>query len=136
MLNKTIRLDIGCGKNPRKGYIGIDMRDFGQEKILDIRKGLPYANNSVDEIYCSHFIEHLDQDSILNFLSECYAKLKKGGLLWIIVPHKDQNRAYILQHKTFFNEYTFEDLERGGKWKRVELIKNERPDIHWKVLKV
>lgn len=134
---KVQLIDVGCGKNKRKGYIGIDREDFGQEHVLDVVKSDWISLfDDVDEIYCSHFIEHLTQEQILKFLDDCWAILKEGGLLHIIVPHKDAEKAYVLWHKTFFNEYTFKDLEKMGKWKITELVTNERPDIHCKLLKI
>jgi len=129
-------IELGCGRNPRAGYVGIDKRNFGQKYVLDIVKGLPFENEAINGIYASHFFEHLSQDDIIKVLNECHRVLKNGAEIWIIVPHKDNDRAYILYHKTFFTEETFRDLEKSGKWKTLELIKNERPDIHWKAIKI
>jgi predicted SAM-dependent methyltransferase len=52
----------------------------------DLRRGLPFKNNSVDIIYHSHFLEHLYKKDARDFLSECFRILKPGGLMRIAVP--------------------------------------------------
>jgi len=131
-----MKLEIGCGATPREGYRGVDMQDFGQEFVYDVRRPIPFDDESVDEIYCSHFLEHLDQDNVVKFLKQCHRMLKKGGQLWIIVPHRDNEKAYVIWHKTFYNKYTFINIEKMGLFKTTELVVNERPDIHWKANKI
>lgn len=47
---------------------------------------LPFKDNSVSEIYCSHMLEHLDRKQALEFLQECKRVLKTGGSIRILVP--------------------------------------------------
>ena len=44
------KIDLGCGKNIKEGFVGVD-------KILgiDIEKGIPFADESICEIYSFHF---------------------------------------------------------------------------------
>lgn len=135
--SKTVKIDIGCGDvQVRKdaGFLGLDIYDFGQEIIWDIEEGLPFPDNSIDEIYTAHTLEHLDNvDATMN---EMHRILKPGGKTHIIVPHKDHTGAYVLTHKTFFNEHTFEYMERDlyrygfKRWKLNSIVTNERKDIH------
>lgn len=127
-----LRLNLGSGKHVKEGFDGVDIIDYGQKYILDLRKGLPiFKDSSVSEIFCQHFIEHIDQDSIYKLLEECTRVMKSGAIMHIVVPHKDNPKAYILWHKTFFTEETFKDLETKG-FNTIELITNARGDIHWK----
>lgn len=48
-----IRLNIGAGKTQIPGYTPLDIKDG-----VDAGK-LPYANESVDEVYASHVLEHI-----------------------------------------------------------------------------
>jgi predicted SAM-dependent methyltransferase len=58
---KEVKLDLGCGPNPKEGYIGVDIIKYPNvHKVLDLTKPWPWKNNSVDEIHCSHFIEHFN----------------------------------------------------------------------------
>jgi len=55
-------------------------------RVHDIRKGLPYNNNSLLYVYSSHCFEHLFLDQAMKFLRECFRVLKPGGILRLAVP--------------------------------------------------
>jgi predicted SAM-dependent methyltransferase len=58
--------------------------------VSDIRNDLSwFASESCDEIYCSHVIEHLNQQQILQTLKEIRRMLRPGGRLMISVPDLD-----------------------------------------------
>jgi SAM-dependent methyltransferase len=52
----------------------------------NLAKGIPFASNSVDVVYHSHLLEHLDRNVAQIFLSEIKRVLKIGGILRIVVP--------------------------------------------------
>ena len=54
--------------------------------IHDLTKPFPWANSSVDIVYSSHTLEHLNKNDGMNFLNECYRILKPGGCLRIVIP--------------------------------------------------
>ena len=91
---EVIKLDIGCGKTTPEGWIGVDSLDFGQKHILDIRKGLPYADNSISEVRSSHFVEHLTGTERIGFFNELYRVMKVGATAQIITPHWSNTCAY------------------------------------------
>jgi predicted SAM-dependent methyltransferase len=133
-LTNFIQLDVGCGNDKRFGYIGIDKENFGQEYILDVEKEvLPFLDSSIDEIFCQHLLEHLTNPMFA--INEFWRVLKPGGELIIIVPHKNSDRAYAIDHKHYFNEYSFDPLESQyeKKWFIVERTVNDRPDIYIKL---
>jgi hypothetical protein len=90
----AIRLDLGCGKNKWEGFTGVDSRDFGQDIIHDLTQTWPWENDSVSEVHCSHFVEHLNAEERIHFVNELYRVLKKGAKATIIVPHWASARAY------------------------------------------
>jgi SAM-dependent methyltransferase len=62
----------------------------------DLRKGIPYADESVDAVYHSHLFEHLDREAVPGFLAEIRRVLRPGGSLRIVVPDLEVDaRAYI-----------------------------------------
>lgn len=62
----------------------------------DLRKGIPYADNSVDVVYHSHMLEHIDRDGVPAFLKEVRRVLKEGGVHRIVVPDFEPLcRAYV-----------------------------------------
>ncbi len=89
-----IRLDLGCGRNPKEGFIGVDSRDFGQEITHDLRNPWPWKPDSVDEVHCSHFVEHLTGEQRIHFVNELYRVLKPGAKATLVVPHWASCRAY------------------------------------------
>lgn len=52
----------------------------------DATKGLPIPNSSVDVLYSSHMLEHLDQKEAALFLREARRVLRSGGIIRLAVP--------------------------------------------------
>lgn len=104
MANNLKKLNLGCGKQKLEGYIGIDIKDYGQEIVRDITRGLPFDDNSVDEIFASHFFEHLSGEDVIFVLEECYRVLKPNCEIEIRVPHSQTDEAFYPDHKSFWNE--------------------------------
>lgn len=91
---ELLKLDFGCGKHPKEGFAGVDVKDFGQPIIHDLTKPWPWKDNSVEEAHASHFIEHLVPEARIHFVNELYRVLIPGGKCSIIVPHWCSCRAY------------------------------------------
>lgn len=53
--------------------------------------GIPFADESIDYIYSSHVLEHLERRAADRLLSDAYRALKVGGVIRICVP--DLGRA-------------------------------------------
>jgi predicted SAM-dependent methyltransferase len=52
----------------------------------DAARHIPHADGSVDAVYASHMLEHLDRTEARSFLAECRRVLKPGGILRLVVP--------------------------------------------------
>ena len=89
-----LKIDIGCGKVVQEGWDGIDAIDFGQKHVLDVRKGLPFENGSVDEVRSSHFVEHLTGAERVEFFNELYRVMKPKATAQIITPCWSHACAY------------------------------------------
>ena len=62
----------------------------------NLRKGIPFADQSVDGVYHSHLFEHLDRDVVPGFLAEVKRVLKPGGVHRIVVPDLEfEARRYL-----------------------------------------
>lgn len=86
--SRPARLHIGCGQQSIPGWINIDNQGLpGVDQVLDVRKGLPFAD--VSSIYAEHFLEHLGLDDGLAFLAECRRVLRPDGILRLSTPNLD-----------------------------------------------
>lgn len=113
-----IRIDIGCGKNKKEGFIGLDQFPIpGVDVVTDLTKRWPYEDNSVDEANCSHFIEHLTNFNgkweRVKFFNELHRVLKPGAKCALAFPHWASNRFYgDPTHKEPFSEMGFYYLNK------------------------
>ena len=92
----TINLNLGCATLIKMGFINIDFMKFGELR-LDLRKPLPFKDNSVDYIYSSHFFQYIEfiDSTAIRCLSDYYRILKKGGKMRMIIPdHEKLLKAY------------------------------------------
>jgi len=86
-MSKLIRLNIGCGRRMKKGYVNIDIRKTRPEVVVaDIRR-LPYPENSVDEIFANDSYEHISWAESQSLLIHWISKLKSGGVLDMQMPN-------------------------------------------------
>ena len=83
-MTEPIKLNIGAGSTVIEGYTAID-RKFGTEAYP-----LDYADESVDEIRCSHLLEHLTFSDATDALDDWFRVLKPGGRIRISVPDVDK----------------------------------------------
>ncbi len=107
-----MKLNLGCGKDIKPGYINMDyVKHKGVDIVHDLEEfPYPFKTNSVDEIWMSHVIEHLVYP--LKALMECHRILKPDGLLYISVPHKNHGSAYSLDHKKLYTENSLNGVKK------------------------
>lgn len=83
-----LKIEIGGGKKKRgDGYQCCDIRDIAGVEHVCAADNLPFENNSVDEVYSRHIIEHFTLQEFLQVLVEWNRVLKVGGTLYIICPN-------------------------------------------------
>ncbi len=56
----------------------------------DLRKGIPFTDQTFDVVYHSHMLEHIDHDLAPGFIQECRRVLKPNGILRVVVPDLEQ----------------------------------------------
>lgn len=118
-----IFVNVGAGgfKNPL--WINLDMPNEFYSSIqsdnfiahdLSRKNDLPFASNTVDAIYSSHVIEHLDDECVHKLFHEAHRTLKEGGVLRLVVPDieylysnfKSGDRSAILDIRPWGVEYS------------------------------
>ena len=86
-----MKLNLGCGKNRLPDHINVDrLADVKPDLVFDLNvTPWPWENDSVDEIYMSHVLEHLGEttQTFLNIIVEIHRILKLAGKLTLRVPH-------------------------------------------------
>ncbi len=74
--------------------------------LADLEKGLDFADESIDEVYATHFMEHIDNFDFL--MSEIHRVLKRGSKAYINVPFFTHADAFTdPNHKRFFTISSF-----------------------------
>ena len=86
---KQVKLNLGSYVDTIEGWDNIDILNLPGVIQHDLTKGIPYPQNSVDLIHCSHFIEHLTIEEGKELLREIYRVLKPGGMVRISTPDLD-----------------------------------------------
>jgi len=66
--------------------IVVDSYKSNSVKRADVVKNIPEKDNSVDVIYSSHMLEHLDREDAKVCMRECLRSLKTGGILRLCIP--------------------------------------------------
>ena len=120
-----VKLNIGCGNKNDDGFIGIDIRECGQDLMWDVREGIPFPDESIDLIWSSHVIEHFNDAECEDLFREFYRILKPGGKTYHALPHVEDPTAYYFDHKTFWNEERVTSLTGVPGLEVFKIIKNE-----------
>ncbi|SRR6266568_1540663 len=85
-----IKLNVGCGTDYKKGWINIDNNSDNNIKKLDLnwdmRKPLPFDDNTIDFIFNEHFFEHLTPDEARPIMKDLMRVLRPGGVMRIAMP--------------------------------------------------
>jgi|TARA_B100001094_G_C17867985_1_gene640673 predicted SAM-dependent methyltransferase len=84
-----MKLHIG-GKQEKEGWsiLNIQKKD-GVDFLGDISDLSQFQENSIQEIYASHVVEHIDQKDIKKTLKGIYRILKDDGKFYVSVPDLD-----------------------------------------------
>jgi SAM-dependent methyltransferase len=102
-------LDLGCGHEKVPGAIGLDNVLLPAVDVLaDVTgPGLPFQEDTFDEIHCNHILEHIrDLEALLGELSRV---TRPGGRIRVLVPYFSCVGAFgDPTHVRFFSYYTFD----------------------------
>lgn len=84
-----MKLDLGCGLRKKAGFVGVDhSAECNPDVVHDLRiVPWPFDDDSVDEVHCSHFLEHLDGAQRIAFMQELHRVLKPNARATIITPY-------------------------------------------------
>ena len=105
--NKLSCWDLGGAHNPEPGYSTLDQHP-GADIQWDVRKGLPFEDNSVGVLRAFDFLEHVPIGSVVPFMNECWRVLAPGGWMLTATPSTDGRGAFQdPTHVSFWNANSF-----------------------------
>jgi predicted SAM-dependent methyltransferase len=82
-----LRLNLGCGHVPLKGYINIDRRELPGVDVLAEVANMPFDAGEADELFSAHVLEHFPQEQLRRQLLPYWKSLlKPAGLFRAVVP--------------------------------------------------
>jgi hypothetical protein len=110
----VLKLSLACGDRKPEGFKGVDIAKTNSADYVQDLLQFPwsqFADNSVDEIECSHFVEHIPHgngynDPFFEFFDEIYRILKPAefdpnnpniplkGFAQIVCPYYSSMRAW------------------------------------------
>ncbi|MEU6442482.1 methyltransferase domain-containing protein [Streptomyces sp. NPDC047046] len=80
------KVQIGGGSHHIDGFLNIDLVPPA-DLLWDIREGIPLQDDSTDEIFSEHFLEHIDYPrSAKHYAREAHRVLAPGGRIITGVP--------------------------------------------------
>lgn len=115
-------LNLGCGHRFHKDWINLDIVSHSTYvQQYDFSEKIPFPDNTMDLVYHSHVLEHLEKKNAYHFLKECFRVLKTGGILRVVVPDLE---GIILEYIHNLNELRKGNLEFKGRynWILIELF--------------
>lgn len=128
---KLTKLNLGCGPRKIDDFLGIDKVKLPSVDIVHDLNIIPYPfeDNQIDEIFCSHILEHLTDFN--RVMEELYRICKSGAIIKVRGPYYKSHLAYgDSTHKHFFTENSFNYFNDAHPFNyystaRFEVIKKE-----------
>jgi SAM-dependent methyltransferase len=136
LMGRTPPHKINITKNGKKMAGVITVGEIPQS--VDIIWGLdiypyPFADNSVEKIYCTDFIEHVED--IIKFISELYRICKHGAEIYIESPYYTSIFAWSdPTHKRAINEMTYLFFDKL--WRQASEITSAQSKTDFRIKKV
>ena len=123
----AVILNLGCGSRTSPACVNIDWSPYlrlkrsrlgsavaplllrGERKerfaeladnvvVHDLRRPIPVPDGSVDAVYHSHVLEHIDRHLVGPFLAEIHRTLRPGGIHRVVVPDLEAACRRYLAH--------------------------------------
>src|ERR1022692_1971178 len=81
------KLQLGTSNSLLVGWLNTDVLPTSRKVVyLDATRPFPFDDDIFDYVYSEHMIEHIDHQSAVAMLHECFGVLKPGGKIRISAP--------------------------------------------------
>jgi hypothetical protein len=117
-LDNQLKINIGPGDRWKEKHKKFSWKTmdyyFDADYKIDLRSKETWdiEDESVNIFYCSHVIEHLDDDAVQHMLNQCYDKLVDKGVLRIACP--DLEKAYAAFREDNISFFLIKDVRTYG----------------------
>ena len=115
-------INLGCGACVHPAWRNLDINPYVEGvEPWDANLGIPASSDSVDYVYHSHLLEHLNEEQGELLTRECLRILKPGGILRIALPDLERiSRDYLKALEDVYQNKEFSKL--NAHWMRLELF--------------
>jgi SAM-dependent methyltransferase len=133
-----MKLHLGCGRTRLRDFVNIDVVNGpAVDLVMDFDAcgaggaAFPYPDDSVEESFASHLIEHLR--SPLPFMQELWRVTRPGGVATFLCPYGSSDdafedpthvRQYFIQSWGYFSQLFYWRADYGyrGDWDARRLV--------------
>ena len=81
-----LRLHLGSGGNNLPGWVNVDLVGARADVTWDLRRPLPFSDDSADAVFLEHVLEHMTVAEGMAVLRHALAVMAPGGVLRVGVP--------------------------------------------------
>jgi predicted SAM-dependent methyltransferase len=120
-------LHLGCGQKHLEGFLNVDLNIAARPDLwIDIRKTLPFPDESIIGAYTCHVLEHFVYEDALAALRETYRVLKPSAGLRIVVPSLEKALdAYLKNDSAWFGDWPDSRKSIGGRFNNYLLCRDQ-----------
>jgi hypothetical protein len=115
-----VKLDLGSGSTPAEGFEGVDRMQSAQH-CVDLTTGVPWpwADDSIEALRCSHFIEHIPATDL--FVTERREALHPRAVLedWRDQHHDGDPPGRWVDALIFFFDEAYRVIVPGGSFEVI-----------------
>ena len=128
---QNLCVNLGCGYQPMKDWINVDQARGPEIQVVwDLRRGLPFQDDSCAAIFSEHLIEHVTREDADHLLAECYRVLANGGVLRLSTPDAGRFLRSYAGDQKFLRDPAFGELP-GTPMDRVNQMMREYGQHQW-----
>jgi hypothetical protein len=92
----VIKLHLGCGRTIKEGWVNVDNVVYPGVVRYNLdgarQKKMPWLDNTVEEVYCAHTMEHLQNP--LPMMEELWRVCEPGAIAVFECPYGSSDDAY------------------------------------------
>lgn len=105
-----MRLNIGAGGTKKDGFVSVDAFN-NKADIIKPADNTGFGEESIDEIFSSHMLEHIDRSELIPTLKHWHKILKKGSRVVVLVPNAE---LYLIEWIEAANRGDYKHLQEWG----------------------